>query len=112
MIAEELRQAIRVLKDQGRPLREISRALKVSRNTVRRVLREPDKPPAPTQDPRIQSIAPLLPALYRVVTRHQARHDASRGTDQRALLRVGYVAVSAQLVWVRASTQSQCSTKG
>ena len=36
MIAEELRQAIRMLKDQGRPLHEISRALKVSRNTVRR----------------------------------------------------------------------------
>ena len=40
MIADELRQAILVLEDQGRPLREIARALKVSRNTVRRVLRE------------------------------------------------------------------------
>jgi DNA invertase Pin-like site-specific DNA recombinase len=43
MIAEELREAIRVLKAQGRPLREISRALKVSRNTVRRVLREGER---------------------------------------------------------------------
>lgn len=63
MIAEDLRQAIRVLKDQGRPLREISRALKVSRNTVRRVLREQPKASAP--DPRIQVIAELLPDLYR-----------------------------------------------
>ena len=44
MIADELRQAIRALKEQGRPLREISRALKVSRNTVRRVLRERQRP--------------------------------------------------------------------
>ena len=53
MIAEELRQAIRVLKDQGRPLREISRALKVSRNTVRRVLREREQPKVPAADPRV-----------------------------------------------------------
>jgi orotate phosphoribosyltransferase-like protein len=65
MIAEELRQAIRALKDQGRPLRDISRALKVSRNTVRRVLREREQPKAPATDPRIQVIAELLPDLYR-----------------------------------------------
>jgi transposase len=65
MIAEELRQAIGVLKDQGRPLREISRALKVSRNTVRRVLRERQRPKATADDPRIQAIAELLPDLYR-----------------------------------------------
>ena len=65
MIAEELRQAIRVLKDQGRPLREISRALKVSRNTVRRVLREGRHPKSVSDDPRVQAIAQLLPDLYR-----------------------------------------------
>jgi transposase len=65
MIAEELRQAIRVLKDQGRPLREISRALKVSRNTVRRVLREDQRPKTAGVDPRVQAIAELLPDLYR-----------------------------------------------
>ena len=65
MIAEELRQAIRVLKDQGRPLREISRTLKVSRNTVRRVLRERERPETPREDPRIQAIVELLPDLYR-----------------------------------------------
>ena len=65
MIAEELRQAIGVLKAQGRPLREISRALKVSRNTVRRVLRERERPETPAEHPRIQAIVALLPDLYR-----------------------------------------------
>ncbi len=65
MIAEELRQAILVLQAQGRPLREISRLLKVSRNTVRRVLREPERPETPAEDPRRQAIVELLPDLYR-----------------------------------------------
>jgi DNA invertase Pin-like site-specific DNA recombinase len=65
MIAEELREAIRVLRAQGRPLREISRALKVSRNTVRRVLREGERPETPAEDPRLQAIVELLPDLYR-----------------------------------------------
>ena len=65
MIAEELREAIRLLKAQGRPLREISRALKVSRNTVRRVLREGEQPQTPAQDPHLQAIVELLPQLYR-----------------------------------------------
>jgi transposase len=65
VIAEELRQAIRLLKAQGRPLREISRALHVSRNTVRRVLREPQRPETPPEDARRQAIVELLPKLYR-----------------------------------------------
>jgi len=65
MIAEELRQAIRLLEAQGQPLREISRLLKVSRNTVRRVLREPERADTPPEAPRIQAIVALLPDLYR-----------------------------------------------
>jgi transposase len=65
MIAPELRQAIRLLKDQGHPLRVISRTLNVSRNTVRRVLREGERAQAPREDPRVQALAALLPALYR-----------------------------------------------
>lgn len=42
MIGEEIRTAVRTLKAQGRTLREISRLLKLSRNTVRRILRAPD----------------------------------------------------------------------
>ena len=66
MIAEEIRQAILALENQGRGLREISRALKVSRNTVRRVLRNPEPNAAvAVDDPRIQAITALLPDLYR-----------------------------------------------
>jgi transposase len=65
MIAPELRQAIRLLKAQGRPLRDISRTLKVSRNTVRRVLRAPEHLAASAADPALQAVVDLLPALYR-----------------------------------------------
>jgi DNA-binding transcriptional MerR regulator len=64
MIAEEIRQAIRALHEQGRPLREISRALKLSRNTVRRALRTPERH-EPLDDPRLQAITALLPEIYR-----------------------------------------------
>ena len=64
MIRDEIREAILVLQQQGRPLREISRALKVSRNTVRRVLRQ--QSPKPSQeDPQQQTIVSLLPEIYR-----------------------------------------------
>jgi hypothetical protein len=65
MIAEEVRQAILGLKAQGRPPREISCLLKVSRNTVRRVLREPQRPETSAEDPRVQAIVELLPDIYR-----------------------------------------------
>jgi transposase len=65
MIAESIRQAILTLKDQGRPLREISRALKVSRNTVRRVLRTRKHPKAAVDDPQVQAVVGLLPELFR-----------------------------------------------
>ena len=42
----ETRDAVRVLQAQGRTLREISRLLKLSRNTVRRILRHADAVPA------------------------------------------------------------------
>jgi RNase P protein component len=50
-------------KTQGQPRREISRLLKVSRNRVRRVLREPGRADTPPEDPRIQAIVALLPDL-------------------------------------------------
>src|SRR6266446_5542843 len=40
MIPMEIRNSVRVLKAQGQTLREISRLLKLSRNAVRRILRE------------------------------------------------------------------------
>jgi len=39
MILSEIRDSVRVLKAQGYSLRKISRLLKLSRNTVRRILR-------------------------------------------------------------------------
>ena len=63
MIPYEIRQAILTLKAQGQPVREISRILKVSRNTVRRVLREPE-PKAPPEPPKQQAIVELLAEIY------------------------------------------------
>jgi len=64
MISYEIREAIRLLQQQGRAIREISRALKVSRNTVRRALRksEPKPLPATAPDPTLME---LLPEIYR-----------------------------------------------
>ena len=42
MTPAEIRTAVRTLQTQGHSLREISRLLMLSCNTVRRILREPD----------------------------------------------------------------------
>jgi transposase len=63
MIPYEIRQAILTLKAQGQPLREISRILKVSRNTVRRVLRE-SEPKAPSLPSGQGETIELLPEIY------------------------------------------------
>ena len=41
MIPNQIRDAVRTLQTQGQSLREISRVLKLSRNSVRRILRTP-----------------------------------------------------------------------
>ena len=41
MTPSQIRDAVRTLQTQGLSLREISRVLKLSRNTVRRILRAP-----------------------------------------------------------------------
>jgi hypothetical protein len=43
MTPTEIRNAVCTLRAQGRSLREISRLLALSRNTVRRILRQPDR---------------------------------------------------------------------
>jgi transposase len=66
MITPDIRQAIVVMHEKGLGLREISRTLKLSRNTIRRVLREP--PPAATTtslSAAQQAALEWLPALYR-----------------------------------------------
>src|SRR5271157_1011339 len=42
MTPTDIRDAVRTLTAQGHGVREISRLLKLSRNTVRRILREPE----------------------------------------------------------------------
>ena len=64
MISYETQQAILTLKEKGHSLREISRILKVSRNTVRRALREKAAKPA-REKPEQQAVIDLLAPLYR-----------------------------------------------
>jgi transposase len=63
MLSHEKREALLALHRQGVPLREICRLLKISRNTVRRALRERGpSPSAPTR--KWQSVVSQLPELY------------------------------------------------
>lgn len=64
MIPYEIREAIRELQQQGRAIREISRALAVSRNAVRRVLRQ-QEPKPPRENPQYRAINEVLPEIYR-----------------------------------------------
>ena len=55
MKSTEISLSVRALRDQGRSLREISRLLQLSRNTVRRILRKRDAPAAtPPADAALQ----------------------------------------------------------
>ena len=66
MITPDIRQAIVALHEKGVGLREISRTLKLSRNTIRRVLREPSPPDTTVALSAAQQAAlEWLPALYR-----------------------------------------------
>ena len=49
-----------MLQAQGQSLREISRVLRLSRNTVRRILRTPDGPDAPTTQAGAGALEPAL----------------------------------------------------
>ena len=64
MIAHETRQAILTLKKQGLPLREIARILKVSRNTVKTVIRQPE-PGIHRENVHHKDLIQLLPELFR-----------------------------------------------
>ncbi|MBW2474547.1 MAG: helix-turn-helix domain-containing protein [Deltaproteobacteria bacterium] len=66
MITPDIRQAILALHEKGIGLREISRTLRLSRNTIRRVLREPSPPDTTAALSAAQQAAlEWLPALYR-----------------------------------------------
>ena len=65
MILSEIRNSVRVLKAQGRSLREISRLLKLSRNTVRRILREQGREAVRSSPCDAQTLAALEDAFRR-----------------------------------------------
>ncbi len=66
MIPTEIRNSVRILKLQGHSLREISRLLKLSRNAVRRILREKDGERAPSPPCDAATLAKLEEAFRRV----------------------------------------------
>jgi transposase len=72
MIALEIRQSVRTLQAQGHSVREISRLLKLSRNTVRRVLRAAAQP------------VPAPPCAPQTLARLQAAFEKARGNVARA----------------------------
>jgi len=63
MMSHEICQAILAMREKGVGLREISRVLKISRNAVRRVLREPEPKAAAAKQP--DEVIKLLPEIYR-----------------------------------------------
>jgi transposase len=64
MLPHEKREALLALHRQDIPLREISRLLKISRNTVRRVLREETSPVPREPTGKWQSVVSQLPELH------------------------------------------------
>ena len=65
MIPAEIRNAVRTLQAQGQTLREISRLLKLSRNTVRRILRAPERQAAEAPPCDAQTLSRLQAAFER-----------------------------------------------
>src|SRR5215472_14576378 len=65
MITIEIRNGVRLLKAQGQSLREISRLLKLSRNAVRRILREKEREQTPAPRCDAATLARLEEAFRR-----------------------------------------------
>ena len=65
MIPIEVRNGVKLLRAQGQSLREISRLLKLSRNAVRRILREKDGERAPSPPCDAATLASLEEAFRR-----------------------------------------------
>jgi transposase len=65
MIPIEIRNGVRLLRVQGQSLREISRLLKLSRNAVRRILREKERGQTPSPPCDAATLARLEEAFKR-----------------------------------------------
>jgi transposase len=82
MITAEIRSVVRTLAAQGRPLREVSRLLKLSRNTVRRILRGSERSAessAPAEMAHRQQLEPLFERAGGNVVRVQQMLTAEQG---------------------------------
>jgi len=64
MINPEKRKAIFFLSETGMPIRDISRKLRVSRNTVRAIIKQQGIEPETARDDRIRIDSELLYRLY------------------------------------------------
>src|SRR5260370_828986 len=79
MIPMEIRNSVRVLKAQGQTLREISRLLKLSRNAVRRILREREVAAfLPCPAPPLAKLDDVFARAGGNVARVQQGHRATR----------------------------------
>ena len=95
MIRDEIRNAVRTLQAQGRTLREISRLLKLSRNTVRRILRAPERHASAAPPCDAQTLA-LLEATF-----ERARGNVVRAQELLAQEQGRAVSYSTLTRWVR-----------
>ena len=97
MKSPEIRQAVQTLHQQGLALREISRLLKLSRNTLRRILRSPAASPAAGGAPSCPAPVRLwLPSAF-----ERARGNGVRIQEMLAAemdLRPGYSTLTR---WIR-----------
>jgi hypothetical protein len=75
MTPTEIRTTVRTLQAQGHSLREISRLLALSRNTVRRILRAPDGNVVETPPCDEATLVPYQPTLdtFCIKKSHQIR---------------------------------------
>lgn len=83
MISPDTRQAILTMKEKGMGLREISRGLKLSRNTVRRALREPEPKSEPRVTPVPSDLLACLPEIYRLCKGNAVRIQEVLQQEQR-----------------------------
>jgi transposase len=95
MINDEIQRAVHTLKAQGHTLREISRLLKLSRNTVRRILREAEQQRSATL-PGDKATRALLRAAF-----ERARGNVVRAQGLLAEAQGKTIAYSTLTRWVR-----------
>ena len=95
MIDPDMRQAIYQLHQAGMSLREISRRLHVSRNAVRRIVRQQGKPTRQERKNKIRIDSELLERLYRECDGWVQRIHEKLAEEEK--LKVGYSTLTRML---------------